>query len=209
MTSIGRQPSKYPAVSPSREFGFFGAAKRVDEGIVLVFVHRAIEVGGALFLGFAFVIARLHPRFAHVDAVMVDDRGDGIKECEGLCACFGRDGRAQIGGGQRAGGNDPMAAVWQGSDLTVFNADVGMRHQGVGYGLCKWVTINSKRATCGQAVFFGGLHDQSVRLRAFPNAADPRRFVRCHRSGRNWSKPFRPEGQSGVRRFPPWGAFRG
>jgi len=74
------------------EFGFIRGQQRVDERLVLVLGHRAVEVGCTLFLGLALVIARLHPRFAHIDAVVVDDRRDRVEKGQCLGTGFGSNG---------------------------------------------------------------------------------------------------------------------
>jgi hypothetical protein len=91
------------------KFGLVGGQKRVDEGFILVTRHRAIHVGGLFLDRFALVVARLHPGHRHVDAFGIDDGGDGVEEGQSLGTSFGADRLGQGTGGQRAGGNDPVA----------------------------------------------------------------------------------------------------
>ena len=67
---------------PVLELGLLGGEQRVDEGLVLGAVHGAVEVGGALGLGLALVVAGLEPGLGEVDGVEVHDRGDGVEEGE-------------------------------------------------------------------------------------------------------------------------------
>ena len=111
------------------KFGFIGGQERVDERLVLILGHRAIEVSSALFLGFALVIARLHPRFAHVDAVVIDNRRDGVEKGQRLGTGLGCNRLRHITRGQRAGRNNPVAVAGQVGDLSVFDRNIGVRHQ--------------------------------------------------------------------------------
>ena len=170
------------------EFGFVSRQQCVDERLVGVFVHRAVQVGFLLFLGFAFVIAGLHPCFGHVDAVCIDDWGDGIEECQRLGAGFIRDCLTQTLRGQGACRNDPVTVVGQVGDFFVRRADQRVIHQGLGHGFRKRIAVNSQRTTCGQAMIIGGRDDQATCGAHFPmQQADSVLFVviRPERIGTN------------------------
>jgi hypothetical protein len=69
---------------PGLELGLLGGEQRVDEGLVLVPRHRAVDIGGALLLRLALVVAGLLPRHGHVDRVGIDDGRDGVEEGEAV-----------------------------------------------------------------------------------------------------------------------------
>ena len=94
--------------------------RRLDEGVVLLLVERAVDVVLA-----ALVPPRGHPGDVHVDAVAVDDRGDGVEEGEGAFARFGGDGLGERGAGQRAG-RDDRRVIGQGVDALADDGDVRM-----------------------------------------------------------------------------------
>ncbi|NRP51556.1 hypothetical protein XMM354_003355 [Aliiroseovarius sp. xm-m-354] len=172
-TALGHDFDGQAAVKIARgfafaELGLVGLKQRVDKIVVLLLVHRAVEVGGALFLGFALVIARLHPGFGHVDAVEIDDGGNSVEEGQCFGPGLGSDGFGQRAGSQRAGGDDPFAVFWQFGDLAVFNGDIGVREQRVGDGLREGITVHRQRTARGQAVFVGAGHDQAVGGTHFP-----------------------------------------
>ena len=82
-----------------------------------VLVHRAVEVGGALFLGLALVIARLHPGLRHVDAVEIDDGRDGVEKRQRLGPGFVRDRLGQL-----AEVSGPVAMIqWPSSGSSVIS----------------------------------------------------------------------------------------
>ena len=80
---------KIPSCFTGFKLGFFSVEKRIDKGLILLFVHRAIEIGCALFFCVALIIARLHPGAVHVDAIGIYDRSNCIKKGQGLCAGLG------------------------------------------------------------------------------------------------------------------------
>ena len=99
---------------------FSPSIKRRDEVVVLRLVERAVDVVLA-----ALVPARRHPGDVHVDAVAVDDRGDGVEEGEGAFAGFGGDGFGELRAGQRAGGDD-RRMVGERVDPLADDGDVGV-----------------------------------------------------------------------------------
>ena len=150
------------------KLGFLGGEKRVDESLVLIAVHRTIEIGGALLLGLALVVARLHPRFCHVDAFGIDDGRNRIKERQRLSTGFFGNGLTEGGGRERTGRDDPASAVGQGGDLALFNADAGVGAQGIRDRLGKRIAVHGQGAACRQAMAVGGGHDQPARKAHFP-----------------------------------------
>ncbi len=65
---------------PFLEVGLLARDQRVDEGVILLFGQRAIDVVGAGAAGAHLVVARLKPRHRHIDGIPVHDRGDRIEE---------------------------------------------------------------------------------------------------------------------------------
>jgi len=88
------------------ELGLVGRQQRVDERLVFGFRHRAVDIGGAFFLGLALVIARLPPGDGHVNRVGIDDGGDRVEKGQRILPGFGGDRVGQPARGQRAGGDD-------------------------------------------------------------------------------------------------------
>ena len=165
-----------------------GFHQRIDESLILVFVHWAVEVSGALFFGFAFIIARLHPRLGHVDAVEIDDWGDGIKKRQRIRAGVCCDGFAQITRGEGAGCDDPMAVGRQLFYLTVLNGNVWVCIYRVSHCLGKVIAIHSQCATGRKAMFVCSLHNQTIGLAHFPMEQTNRVLliiVRAERVGTN------------------------
>ena len=71
---------------PILEFGFVTSEQGIDEGIVLIFIHGAVDIGRCVAMRSRLVIAGLAPRFRHVDAVELHDRGNGVKKGQILFA---------------------------------------------------------------------------------------------------------------------------
>ena len=69
--------------------------QRLDEGVVLFAIHRAVDVIRPRAAGADLVVTRLEPRLVHVDGVAVDDGRDGIEKGEGLGAGERADGLRQ------------------------------------------------------------------------------------------------------------------
>ncbi len=150
------------------ELGLLGRQQRVDEGLVLGLGHRAIHVGGLFLDRLALVIARLHPGDGHVDALGIDDGGDGVEEGEALGAGLGPDRLCQSAGGEGAGGDDPMAILGQRGDLARLDPHQRMRPEPRGDGGGEGIPVHRQRAARGQAVGLGHRHQQSIRRPHFP-----------------------------------------
>ena len=150
------------------ELGLVSSQKRVDERLVGVAVHGAVEVGGALFLGLALVIARLHPGLGHVDAVGMHDGGDGVEEGKAFLSRLAGDGLGQRARGQGASCNDRGAALGQGGDFLFADADQRMIAQAIRHRLGEGVPVDGQCAPGGKAVTVGHFHDQPVCGPHFP-----------------------------------------
>ena len=98
-----------------------GLDQRVDERVVLLARHRAVEIrpgprlpfqpsvgslGLVVGLHRLFSVARCAEADVLVDRVAGDDWRDGVVECERLHAKRGRDGAGERLGGERPRGND-------------------------------------------------------------------------------------------------------
>ena len=92
-----------------------------EEVVILGLVERAVDVILA-----ALVPTRGHPGHVHVDAVAVDDGGDGVEESERVLPGFRGDGCGEGGAGQRPGGDD-RRTFGQGVDAFAHDGDVRMR----------------------------------------------------------------------------------
>ena len=67
---------------PLVERGLFARQQRIDEPMVLLPRHGAIEIIGACAAGARLVVARLLPGDGEIDAVEMDDRGNRIEKGE-------------------------------------------------------------------------------------------------------------------------------
>jgi len=81
---------------PLFRFGGFGGEQRVEEAIVFLAIHGAVDV-----VGRAFVPARGEVNAFHVDGLGIDDRGDGIVKREVLRAGDALNLGAESGGSKR------------------------------------------------------------------------------------------------------------
>ncbi len=179
---------------PLLELGLFALVQRRDEGLILVLVHRAVDVVLA-----ALVPARGHPADVHVDAVAVNDRGNGVEEGEGVAARDLGNGVGQAGRGQRAGGDDGRARRRQGVDPFAHHLDVRMSGDPRGYFGGKGFAVHGQRRSGRHAMLVGRRHDQRVRAPAFPGGAGRPHYSRHRRSGSCSSRPSLPAGRSRAR----------
>ena len=65
---------------PLMELRLGAVQERLDEALVLGLVHRTVDVGRLVAAGPFLVVAGLSPGHAHVNAVGVGDRRDGVEE---------------------------------------------------------------------------------------------------------------------------------
>ncbi len=155
---------------PVLELGLVGGEQRVDEGLVLVAVHRAVEVGGALGLGLALVVARLEPGLGEIDGLEVDDRGDGVEEGEGGLVGQGADRLGEGRRGQRAGGDDDARPVGrrQAGDLAAVDGDERVGFEAGGDLGGEGHAVDGERAAGGDGVAVGGGDDEAAGLAHLP-----------------------------------------
>ena len=78
---------------PFLEIGLLAGEQRGDEGVILVGVHRTVDVVRAV----ALVVARLHPADVEIDGLAMHDGRDGVEEGERILArqrarCVGQRG---------------------------------------------------------------------------------------------------------------------
>ena len=170
ITSMGRQPSNEGRVLPLLEGGLVGGEERVDESLVLGAVHRAVEVGGALGLGLALVVAGLEPGLGEVDGVEVHDRRDGVEEGEGALVGERADRLGERGGGERAGGDDDARPVGgrQAANLAAVDGDEGVGLEPGGDLLGEGHPVDGQRAAGGDGVAVGAGDDEASRPTHLP-----------------------------------------
>ena len=143
---------------PVLELGLLGGEERVDEGLVLVPVHRAVEVGGALGFGVALVVAGLEPGLGEVDGLEMDDGGDGVEEGERALVGEGADGRGERRRGEGAGGDDDAGPVGgrEAGDLGAVDGDEGVGLEAGGDLGREGHAVDGERAAGGDGVAVGG-----------------------------------------------------
>ncbi|MNX74228.1 hypothetical protein D3C86_1056610 [compost metagenome] len=151
-------------VLPLLELGLGAVQQGVDEGLVLGLVHRAIDVGGGVAAGAFLVIARLTPGDVEVDAVGVDDGGDGVEEAEALLAGHLQDGVGQGGRGQRAGGDDDIVPLFrrQAGDFLAHDGDEGVGFQFGCHGLGEAVAVDGQGAARRDLMGVAAFHDDGA-----------------------------------------------
>jgi hypothetical protein len=134
----------------------------IDEGVVLILVHRTVQVIGAIAGWSDLVIARLRPDDIHVDAVFVHDGGNRIEE--GQCILAGKrlDAGCQSRGGQGTCGDDDIVPLGrrQALDFGPIGGDIGVTFDGGGDRCREAVAIDRERSAGGQGIGVGHLHDQ-------------------------------------------------
>ena len=82
---------KIPRGLPLVKFGFFCCKQGVNKGFILIARHWAVDISFAFFFGLALIIARLHPRFGHINAVIINDRRNCIEKGQRVFAGFFRN----------------------------------------------------------------------------------------------------------------------
>ena len=195
---------------PFLELGLLGREQRVDEGRVLPGVHRAVDVVGTRAAGPGLVVARLEPCRRHVDALAVDDGGDGIEEGQLLLAARAPDILGQGRRGEGACRHDGLAPLGRGQARHLLAPD---RHQRLRLERC----LDARRkarpgpppghrrpAACGGRPW----PSRASPAGASPRAAGPRRCPSGRRSGTSSSRRARPAGPSCARRSPAPAASR-
>ena len=147
---------------PFLEFGLLAVEQRLDEGLILGLVHRAVDVVLAGAARPDLVVARLEPADIHVDRIEMDDRRDGVEEGERVGAGFLCDCVSQRRRRQRAGGDDRLVPICrrQARNFLARDRDQGMRFEPCGDGGRKAVAVDGQRAAGRHLVGVAGRHDQ-------------------------------------------------
>ena len=165
-------------VLPRLELRLRAVQQGVDESLVLGLVHGAVDIGGGVAAGAFLVVARLPPGGVEIDAVGVDDGGDGVEEAEGVLAGQLQDGFGQGRGGQGAGGDDDIVPILgrQAGDLLALDRDKRMGVQTVRHGLGETLAINRQRAAGRHLMGVATGHDDGVERTHF-SVQQPHRVV--------------------------------
>ena len=79
--------------------------------LVLLLGHRAVDVVRACAGGPRLIVARLHPGHLHIDALVQDNRRDGIEKGKRVIVRQRVNRRTERGRGQRAGGHDHAGPI--------------------------------------------------------------------------------------------------
>ena len=85
---------------------FVAGEQFADKLFILLARQRTVDVVSACPPGPRFIVARLEPGLRHVNAVAMDDRGNGVEESELLLTGQPYDRSGKIGRGQGAGCDD-------------------------------------------------------------------------------------------------------
>ena len=151
-------------VLPVLELGLGAVQQGVDEGLVLGLVHRAVDVGGGVSARAFLVIARLTPGDVEIDAVGMDDGGDGVEEAEAFLARRLQDGLGQGGRGQGASGDDDIVPLLrrQAGDLFADDGDQRVGRQLRRHGGGEGVAVHGQGAACRHLIDVATGHDDRV-----------------------------------------------
>ena len=192
---------------PVLEFGLFRREQRVDEGLVLRLVHRAVDVVGAGSGRAGLVVAALEPGDVEIDGFAIDDGRDRIEEGERILAGQGADGFRQRRRCQRTGRDDRVGPVFggQAGDLPTLDPDERFGRDRGSDGVGKAVPVDGEGAARRYLVGIGGGKDdrrQTPHLfvqqadRRGPGVVGPER-IRADELGEpvgpvNLGRPLRP-----------------
>ena len=143
------------------EFGLLRREKRVDEGLVLIAAHRAIDVSLGVPARADLVVARLHPRHVHIDRMAVHDRRDRVEKGERAFARQSADRLGQRGGGERPGRDNDIVPVLgrKAGDLAAIETYKRMTEKGGLDGLRETVAVDRERASRRHLMRIGALKD--------------------------------------------------
>ena len=151
---------------PLLEFGLLAREQSGDERLVLRLVHRTVEVIGAVasldIAGTDLVVARLLPGDRLIDALVMDDRRDGVEEGERVLAGQFGDRLGECGRGERTGRHDDAVPVLgrQARDFLALQRHQRVGEQGLLHRRREAVSVDGERAAGGQLVRVGRAHDQ-------------------------------------------------
>ena len=149
------------------EVGFFAVEQSLDEGFILFAGHRAVDIVLAVTLRPDLVPARLHPSDIHVDAVLVDNRRDGIEKGQGIFARRCADAFRKSHGGQRTRGDDGQSALGQLIDPLAYNFNIRMFGQAFGYAVGEMVPVDRQRRASRQTMLVAFADDDRIQVAHF------------------------------------------
>ena len=151
-------------ILPFLELGLGTVEQGLNKGLILLLVHGAIDIGRLVAAGAFLVIARLTPRNVHIDAVRMDDGGDGVEEGQLPLAGQVQDGLRQGRGSQGTGrDNDIVPVRWrQPLDLFAQNGDQGVGFEPGGDGRRKALPVHGQRAARRHLMDVGTAEDDRV-----------------------------------------------
>ncbi len=161
-TAFGHDLDRHAALEigrvglPLLERGLVASNQRGVESEIFVLVHRTVDVVRA-----ALVPACGAPADVHVDAVVVDDRGERVEEGEAVFPRLRTDGLGEQGGSQRAS-RDDRGTVRQHVDPFAHKRDVRMVGDRIGHALRVSVAVDRQSRPRGHAVPVCLAHDQRV-----------------------------------------------
>jgi len=165
--ALGHDLDRQAAVEIGRAFPFLEAGgvardQGVDKGVVLVLVHRAIDVVAAGAAGPDLVVAGLEPAHRHVDRLGVDDGCDGVEKRQRVLTGLGSDRRGEAGRGERACCDDGLVPIgWrQAGDFFACDRNQRFGFNRGGDGAGKGFAVDSQRAAGGHLVGVSAGHDQ-------------------------------------------------
>ena len=146
---------------PLVERGLVAGDQRVDEALILLARHRAIDVVGARAAGAGLVVARLEPGDRHVDGVAMHDRRDRVEEGERV---FAGERAHEIGERRRGegAGRDDHAVPVRGrvADFLAADRDQRVRLDRRRHGGGKALAVDRERAAGRHLVGVAAAHDQ-------------------------------------------------
>ena len=136
--------------------GGLGVDQGTIEGLVFLFIHRAVDI-----IVIAAPVARSQEGLFHIDGFLGDDRGRGIIKVQRTKAVQGRDGPGKCIGCQRSGRDDGILA-WKLIDLPFLEAEQRMIFERFGDEVRETFTVDSQRAARGDTRLVRGAHDQRI-----------------------------------------------
>jgi len=152
---------------PLLEIGLFALEQSLDEGVILFAVHRAVDIILAVAFRPDLVPARLHPGDVHVDAVLVDNRRNGIEKGQRVLAGGRTDALGQRHRRQGAGGDDGQSAFGQLVDPFADDLDIRMVGEPLADSVGKMIAVDSQRRTGRQAMLVAFADDDRVEVAHF------------------------------------------
>ncbi len=150
---------------PFLEFGFLAFNERVYKAVIFVRIHRAVDI----ILAVALVISRLEPGLVEIDAFLIDNWCNCIKEGQAFFAGNLADGVGQRTRRQGTGGNDGLFPFLGGKtiNLAALHCDQRMVFKRIGDRLRKTFAINGKGTASGDFMLIGTPHNDRTRTAHF------------------------------------------